>query len=86
MTKGRNVPGSPRTILLRAKHSPEGFENLTITYVDRGAVGDVKTVQGRDVVDIERGLLELKTGARIPMHRIVKIRDGGHLLFLRRAR
>jgi hypothetical protein len=84
MTKGRNVPGSPREVLSRAKHVGGGFEGLAITYVHRGAPGDLKTIEGRDVIDIGRGFLELATGAMIPMHRIVEIRDGDRLLFRRK--
>lgn len=55
-----------------------------ITYVHRGAPGDVLEVTGRDVRDVARGWLVLE-GAQIPWHRVLRIELDGDLVWERRT-
>ena len=53
---------------------PEMEKNHTkISYIHRGAQGNIKTIQGTDIERIENGFLVLNDETQIPFHRIIKI-------------
>ncbi len=57
-----------------------------VYYVHRGAPGNMKIVEGKEIRDIERGFLTLKGDAQdvhIPYHRIFRIDFDDHILFER---
>ena len=45
-----------------------------ITYIHRGAKGNLKTIQGSQIVRLARGFLILDEETQIPYHRITKIK------------
>ncbi len=57
-----------------------------ITYINRGSPGDVETVSIEDVEEIGNGGFVTKTGAYIPYHRVVEIKDDEGNILLRRRR
>ena len=61
------------------------FDQLEVVYLHRGAPNDLKTICGREIVNIGTSFLSLKAeGAEIPHHRIVKILYKGEVLFERK--
>ena len=52
-----------------------------ITYIHRGAPENLKTINGKSIVRLERGFLILKEGTQIPFHRIVKITNNNKILW-----
>ena len=81
---GERVMPSPIDILRRLWWDRSiDFSLARITFVHRGAPGDVATIEGYDVEDFDRSFIVLKTGASIPSHRICRIEHGEAVLFSR---
>ncbi len=70
-----------RDILNKIKWTKD-LKNVTIWYVHRGALGNVKMISGGEIINIGRSFLETST-AMIPYHRITKIFYGDEVLFNR---
>ncbi len=74
-------------LLLRLYHDPAcDFDRVAVTYVDRGAPGDVSTVAGPAIGALDAYYLEVTEGDRtacIPYHRIREIRYGDRVLWSR---
>lgn len=52
-----------------------------ITYVHRGAKGNLKTINGNFVEGLKGGFLILKDETQIPCHRVVKIEVNDKILW-----
>ena len=75
----------PRDVLNKLKWHPElGLEGVEVTIVHRGAPRDRLTFDGKDILDLGTGFMEVK-GAdqeiKIPYHRITKIVKDGEILW-----
>ena len=71
----------PREVLNRLRWKDgEDLDDAVITYVHRGAPGDVMTVNGSHVRALDRMFFETEE-ASIPYHRILRIEYRGELLF-----
>lgn len=57
-----------------------------ITYINRGSPGDVEEISTEDVEEIGHGGFTTKSGAYIPYHRVVEIKDGEGNILLKRRR
>ncbi|HTX61030.1 MAG TPA: RNA repair domain-containing protein, partial [Methanobacterium sp.] len=44
-----------------------------ISYIHRGALGNIKSIQGDRIRNLEKGFLVLDDETHIPLHRIIKI-------------
>jgi len=53
---------------------------VTVTYVHRGAPGDLTCVQGEDVVELGRSFFSTPDRT-VPYHRIRKIEKDGKVVF-----
>lgn len=62
-------------------HPEMEIEKCKITYVHRGAPGNLKTIEGSCISKLERGFLILKEGTQIPCHRIIKIKCSNELIW-----
>ena len=62
-------------------HPEMEIEKCKITYVHRGASGNLKTIEGNCIIKLERGFLILKEGTQIPCHRIVKIKCNNEVIW-----
>lgn len=78
------VPVHARDVLNELKWSRGRLEDAVITYLHRGAPGDVMEVEGRDVREVAPGWLVLE-GAQIPWHRVLRIELDGQVVWERRA-
>ena len=54
-----------------------------VTYVHRGAPGDVKSVRGDDITGLERSFFTVGRG-KIPYHRVIRIEMDGEVVYLAR--
>jgi hypothetical protein len=71
----------PREILNRLKWTEgEDLAEAIVTYLHRGAPGDVMAMLGKDIVELERSFFVTKE-AKIPFHRIRRIEYRGQTLF-----
>jgi uncharacterized protein (UPF0248 family) len=80
--------GAMRTshrLLLRLYHDPAyDFRRVTVWYVSRGAPGDRATVEGEQILHLDRDYLETATEGRItaiPYHRILRILYDGRVVW-----
>ncbi len=71
----------PRAILNRLKWTEgEDISEAKITYLHRGAAGDRLSIDGSDIVELERSFFVTEE-AKIPYHRIRRIEYRGQVLF-----
>ena len=71
----------PRDVLNRLRWSEgEDLGEAVITYVHRGAPGDVMTVSGSEIRSLDRYFFETDE-ASIPYHRILRIEYRGDVVF-----
>ena len=70
-----------RDILNKIKWTKD-LNKITIWYIHRGALHDMKMISGDEIVSIGRSFLETTT-AVIPYHRIIKIFYGDEIVFNR---
>lgn len=54
-------------------HPKMEINRSKISYIHRGARGNIRTIEGSLVDRIENGFLILKDKTQIPFHRIIKI-------------
>ncbi len=64
---------------IKWRYSPE-LEGVEIWYLHRGAPDDTKIIEGSEVINIGRDVLETES-ASIPYHRIRRIIFNGKLIF-----
>lgn len=62
-------------------HPEMDFNKCNITYVHRGAPGNLKNIVCGRVSGLERGFLVLDDETQIPCHRIVKIEYNGKVMW-----
>jgi uncharacterized protein (UPF0248 family) len=62
-------------------HPEMDFNKCNITYVHRGAPGNLKKITCGRVRSLERGFLILDDETQIPCHRIIKIEYEGNLVW-----
>lgn len=79
--------------MFRSKHPRDLFNEIKwrfnlsrckIYYIHRGALGDVKIVEGSDIKKIDRSFLVLEgvvDDVYIPYHRILRIEFNNHIIF-----
>ncbi len=71
----------PREVLNRLKWSEErGLDDVVIYYLHRGAPGDMMSIKGRDIVELERSFF-VTADSKIPYHRIRLIERRGEVLY-----
>ncbi|PLC63626.1 hypothetical protein B7L68_05985 [Thermoproteus sp. CP80] len=58
----------------------------SIVYVNRGSPGDLAEISTEELAEIGHGGFTTKSGAYIPYHRVVEIRDGEGKVLLKRRR
>ena len=68
-----------RDILNEIKWTKD-IQMVTVWFVHRGAVGNMKKISGCDITNIGRSFLQTTT-ASIPYHRITKILYGDEMIF-----
>ena len=78
---------NPRDVLQRIRWEQNNprLEKVLIAYLHRGAPDDVAYLRGEDVLHVGRSFLDLPEGARLPMHRILRIEHDGRTVWVRRA-
>ena len=69
------------TINMILWHPEMQITETEITYIHRGAPGNLKTINGDSIDRLDRGFLILKEGIQIPLHRIVKITNKNKILW-----
>ena len=70
----------PREVLNEIKWRYGALSEARITYVHRGAPGDVLTIRGADIVELGRSFFHTADSS-IPYHRIVRIEFRGRTVF-----
>jgi len=71
----------PREVLNRLKWTKgESLDDAVITYVHRGAPGDVMRIDGTSIKELGRGFFDTDE-VTIPYHRILRIEYRGKVLF-----
>ncbi len=72
-------------ILLRLYHDPRyEFGKVVVKYADRGAPGDISSVGGNCILELEQGGMEIKSDMKakfIPYHRIRSISYDGKAMW-----
>ena len=64
-------------------HPKMKIDQVKISYIHRGAPGNLKTIKGSFIDRLENGFLILNDGAQIPFHRIIKIEYNDKTLYIR---
>lgn len=54
-----------------------------ISYIHRGARGNIRTTEGSSVASLKGGFLILKDGTQIPFHRIIKIEYEQEIIWMK---
>lgn len=62
-------------------HPEMDVKKCSVTYVHRGAPGNLKKISCRRINNLERGFLILDDETQIPCHRILKIEYDNHLMW-----
>ena len=62
-------------------HPEMKINEIKIIYVHRGAIGNLKKINGDSIERLERGFLILNEGTQIPYHRIIKIENKDKILW-----
>lgn len=71
----------PKEVLNRLRwDASENLDEAVISYVHRGAPGDVMSVKGSDITSLDKGFFGT-ADASIPYHRIVRIEYRGKVVF-----
>jgi hypothetical protein len=65
-------------------HPGKSLKGVTITYVHRGAPGDVVTISSNRITSLEKSFFVIGE-KRIPYHRIVEIKKGREILWNKRG-
>ncbi|WP_019177542.1 DUF504 domain-containing protein [Methanomassiliicoccus luminyensis] len=71
----------PREVLNRLRWTEGlGLEDAVITYLHRGAPGDLMAVKGSNIMELERSFF-VTVDSKVPYHRIRKIEYRGKVLY-----
>jgi hypothetical protein len=70
----------PREVINELRWRYDSLEDAEITYIHRGAPGDVMTIKGANILVLGRSFFET-ADATIPYHRIVRTRWKEELIF-----
>jgi uncharacterized protein (UPF0248 family) len=70
----------PRQVLNRLKWKEGSLKGVSVTYVHRGAPGDVLMIPAEDIVSLGHSFFATAE-SKIPYHRIVLIERSGEVLF-----
>lgn len=71
----------PREVLNYLKWSDDrSLDDVTIYYLHRGAPGDIMSINGEDIVELERSFF-VTADTKIPYHRIRRIERRGEVLY-----
>jgi len=62
-------------------HPDRNINNCRVTFLNRGSLGNLKTISGNKIDRIQHGFMILYDGAQIPYHRIVKIEYNGKIIW-----
>ncbi len=62
-------------------HPEMEIDRSKISYIHRGARGNIKTIQGNLISRIENGFLILNDETQIPFHRIIRIEYDDKILW-----
>jgi len=62
-------------------HPEMEIDHAKVSYIHRGAPGNIKTIQGFIIDKIENGFLLLNDETQIPFHRIIKIKYEDKLIW-----
>ncbi len=77
----------PRDILNKLKYHPElDLEEAEITIIHRGAPRDRLTFEGKNILDLGSGFMDVKgkdSEIKIPYHRITKIEKSDEIVWER---
>lgn len=75
----------PREVLNQLRWTEGlGLDDAVITYLHRGAPGDIMTVSGSEIVELERSFF-VTVDSKIPYHRIRRIEHRGKVLYEERT-
>ncbi|RLG58741.1 DUF504 domain-containing protein [Candidatus Geothermarchaeota archaeon] len=61
------------------------FSKVQIYYIHRGIEGNIKIIEGKDIVRMDKSFIYLKD-AQIPFHRVIKIVYEGKEVFKRKLK
>jgi len=70
----------PREVLNRLRWMHGSLSGVLVTYVHRGAPGDVLIIRGEDIVELGRSFFSTRNG-QIPYHRITEIEEEGEVVY-----
>jgi uncharacterized protein (UPF0248 family) len=71
----------PREVLNRLKWSGDrSLDDVVIYYLHRGAPGDIMSIKGGDIVELERSFF-VTADSKIPYHRIRRIEKRGEIVY-----
>jgi hypothetical protein len=70
----------PREVLNRIKWRDGDMSKVLVTYVHRGAPGDLACIRGEDIKNLGRSFF-LIGESEVPYHRVVKIENDGEEVF-----
>jgi uncharacterized protein len=70
----------PREVLNRLKWKDGSLAGVRVTYIHRGAPGDVMTIPAQDIKILGHSFF-VTADSEIPYHRIVSIERDGEVLF-----
>ena len=62
-------------------HLDRDVNNCRVTFLNRGSLGNIKTIPGNKIDRIQGGFMILTDHAQIPYHRIVKIECNGKIVW-----
>jgi hypothetical protein len=72
-----------RDALNDLKWNAQRLHEAVVTYVHRGAPGDERAVPGGEIVALRPSFFDLRDGASIPYHRVLRIALGGQVVWER---
>jgi uncharacterized protein len=62
-------------------HPDRDINKCRVTFINRGSMGNLKTIPGNMIDRIQGGFMILLGGAQIPYHRIVKIECNSKIIW-----
>lgn len=65
------------------KWNQQRLDEAVVWFVHRGAPGDERGVPGRDITALRSSFFDLREGASIPYHRVLRIEVAGALVWER---
>jgi hypothetical protein len=83
------APHGPREALNGIKWKEGSLAGVVVTYIHRGAPGDIASFRGEDLIELGRSFIEVRSDAgttMLPYHRVLEVRRGGETVWARRGR